>query len=390
MRDAVIVGAVRTAIARENGALRDVPPEVYAALVLREAISRSAIDPGMIDEVILGHCLGAPGCMARVAALKAGLAQTIPALTVDRQCGSGSTALQIAATFIQARAGDVYLAGGVEGMTRAPYLLEKPRTAFQRVPAPWIQRRPLAPEEVGDPPMGITAENVADCWEISREEQDEFALNSQKKATRAITHGRFREQIVPVAINGTAGPISFDTDEHPRSDLTLAALANLEPTFLPDGSITAGNSCGVNDAAAAMVVVGADTASGLGLRPLVTVRAFAAVGVDPMFMGIGPVAATQKALARAGLSIGQMDVIELNESFAAQAIACCRDLGIDWHDEARFNPNGGAIALGHPIAATLAILVVKAIYELRLRDGRYALVTACCGGGQGVATILER
>jgi acetyl-CoA C-acetyltransferase len=393
MSQPVIVSAVRTPIAREAGALKDVPPEDYAALVIKEAVRRSGIsDPGIIDEVIFGNCLGAVGCMARMALLKAGLPLEIPGITVDRQCGSGSTAVNLAAALIQAGAGEVYVAGGVESMTRMPYLLEKPASAYQRFAPKWIPpQRPLVPREIGDPPMGITAENIAERWGISREEQDEFACLSQEKAIKAIKEGWFREQIVPVSIPQKKGePIVFDTDEHPRPNTTLEGLAKLPPAFKPGGTVTAGNSSGINDAAAALVLTSREKAEEIGLRPLAGVVSFAAAGVDPNVMGIGPVPATRKALARTGLTINEMDVIELNEAFAAQVIACCRELGIDWRDRDKFNPNGGAIALGHPISASLAILVVKAVYELIRRKGRYALITACCGGGQGVATIIER
>ncbi|MEW6423273.1 MAG: thiolase family protein [Bacillota bacterium] len=392
MPQPVILSAVRTPIAKENGALKDVPPEDYAALVIKEAVQRSGINnPGIIDEVIFGHCLGAAGCLARVALLKAGLPLEIPGLTVDRQCGSGSTAVNVAAAFIQAGAGEVYVAGGVESMTRQPYLLEKPVTAYQRNAPRWIQPRPLAPAEIGDPPMGITAENVAERWGISREEQDEFACLSQLKAARALKEGRFQEQIVPVVIPQKKGdPVIFDTDEHPRPNTTKEVLAKLPPVFKPGGTVTAGNSSGINDGAGALVLASLDKAKQMGRKPLAGIVSFAAAGVDPNIMGIGPVPATRKALARAGLALNDLDVIELNEAFAAQSIACCRELGIDWRDQEKFNPNGGAIALGHPIAGSLAILMVKAVYELHRRGGRYALVTACCGGGQGVATVIER
>lgn len=391
MREAVIVGAARTPIARENGALRDVPPETMAAIVMKEAVVRSGLQkPELIDEVIFGHCLGAPGCIGRMALLKAGLPMEIPAITIDRQCGSGSTAVNLAATHIWAGVGDIYLTGGVESMTRQPYLLEKP-LSFQRFPPNWIPRRPLSPPEIGDPPMGITAENVAERFNVPREEQDEFAYLSQLKAARAIREGRFKEQIVPVTVPQKKGePIVFEVDEHPRPNTTVEVLAKLPPVFKPGGTVTAGNSSGINDGAAALLIASREKAEELGLRPLAAIRAFAAAGVDPNIMGMGPVPATRKALAKAGLTIDQMDVIELNEAFAAQAIACCRELGIDWRDQEKFNPNGGAIALGHPIAATLAILIIKAVYELHRRSGRYALITACCGGGQGVATIIER
>jgi len=391
MEEAVIVSAVRTAIARERGALKDVPPEDYAAVVIREALGRSGLgDWEAVDEVIFGHCLGAAGCMARVAALRAGLPLSVPGLTVDRQCGSGSTAVNVAAAHIRAGVGDIYVAGGVESMTRQPYLLEKAPVDYQRAAPRFLDRRPLAPRDIGDPPMGITAENVAERWGIGRSEQDEFAFLSQAKAARAIAEGRFREQIVPVAVPQKKGdPLVFDRDEHPRPT-TLEALARLKPVFKAGGTVTAGSSSGINDGAGALVLMSGAAAARLGIAPLAVVRAMAYAGVDPNIMGVGPVPATRKALARAGLTLAGMDVVELNEAFAAQAIACCRDLDLDWRDEKKFNPNGGAIALGHPIAASLAILVVKAVYELRRTGGRYALVTACCGGGQGVATILER
>ncbi|SHF30645.1 acetyl-CoA C-acetyltransferase [Desulfofundulus australicus DSM 11792] len=391
MREAVIVGAARTPIARENGALKDVPPEELAAVVMKEAVARSGLEkPELIDEVIFGHCLGAVGCLGRMALLKAGLPMEIPAITIDRQCGSGSTALNLAAAHIWAGVGDIYLVGGAESMTRQPYLLEKP-LSFQRTPPRWISPRPLSPQEIGDPPMGITAENVAERFNVSREEQDEFAYLSQMKAARAIREGRFKEQIVPLTIPQKKGePVVFEVDEHPRPNTTVEVLAKLPPVFKKGGTVTAGNSSGINDGAGALLITSREKAEELGLKPLAVVRAFGSAGVDPNIMGMGPVPATRKALARAGLTIEQMDVIELNEAFASQAIACCRELGIDWRDQEKLNPNGGAIALGHPIAATLAILVIKAVYELHRRSGRYALITACCGGGQGVATIIER
>ncbi|WRO21633.1 thiolase family protein [Metallumcola ferriviriculae] len=391
MREAVIVSAARTAIGKENGALKDVPPENYAALVIREAVKRSGLtDQQMIDEVVFGHVLGSVGCMARMALLKAGLPQSVPGLSIDRQCGSGSTAINMAAALIKGGAGDIYVAGGVESMTRQPYLLEKPTKAYQRVAPNWIPLRPLAPKEIGDPPMGITAENVAERWQVSREEQDELAYLSQVKAQRAIEEDRFVEQIVPVAIPQRKGDsVIFSKDEHPRLGITKEQIAKLRPVFKQDGTVTAGNSSGINDGAGAVVVVEEEKARELGLNPLVSVKGFAYAGVDPNIMGIGPVPAVEKVFQQTGLSVEDMDVIELNEAFASQAIACCRELGIDWQDEEKFNPNGGAIALGHPIAGSLAILVIKAIYELKRKNGRYALITACCGGGQGVATIIE-
>lgn len=396
MAEAVIVGAARTAIARENGALRDVPAEDLAALVMKEAVKRAKLpSPEMIDEIVFGNCFGGIACMARMGLLKAGLPMSIPAITIDRQCGSGSTAVNLAAALIRAGEGDIYLAGGVESLTRMPYLLERPSVAFQRtapkITPPFGWR--LSPDEIGDPPMGITAENVAERWKISRQDQDEFAYWSQWKAARALEEGRFKDQIVQVVILQKKGePIVFDVDEHPRPGTTLEQLAKLKPAFKEGGTVTAGNSSGINDGAAALLLASAEKAKELGMRPLAKIVAFASAGVDPNIMGVGPIPASRKALAKAGLKMVDMDVIELNEAFAAQAVACCQELDIDWRerDREKVNPNGGAIALGHPIAGSLAILMVKAIYELHRRLGRYALITACCGGGQGVATIIER
>ena len=391
MREAVIVGAARTPIGKLNGGLQDVPPENFAALVIKEALERSGLkDYESIDDVIFGNVMGAVNCMARMALLKAGLPLSIPGLTVDRQCGSGSTAINVAAVHIQGGAGDVYLAGGVESMTRKPYILEKPSMGYQWNAPNWLEVLPLAPEEIGDPPMGITAENIAERWQVSREEQDEFSYLSQKKAQRAIEEGRFKEQIVSVTIpQRKSDPIIFSQDEHPRFGTTREKLAKLRPVFKPDGTVTAGNSSGINDGAGAVVIMSKEKAEELSLKPLVSVKGFAYGAVDPNIMGMGPVPATQKVLQKTGLTIDDFDVIEMNEAFASQSIACCRDLGIDWRDGDKVNPNGGAIALGHPVGGSLAILVVKAIYELKRRNGRYALITACCGGGQGVATIIE-
>lgn len=391
MRDVVIVGAARTAVGLENKSLKDVPPETLGAIVMKEAISRSGLkDAAMIEEVFFGHCLGGSGNLARFSALEAGLPQEIPAVSIDRQCGSGSTAVHLAAAQIMAGLGDVYLAGGAESMSRMPYIALKPQS-FSRTPPTWQMAKPLAPQSIGDPPMGVTAENVAVKYGISREEQDEMAYLSQVKAEKAIKAGVFKDQIVPVVIPQKKGdPKVFDTDEGPRFGITMQDLAKMKPIFRKDGTVTAATSSGINDGAAAVLLAAQEKAAELGMTPLAKIVSFAAAGVDPNIMGIGPVPATQKALAKAGLTLDQIDLIEMNEAFAAQAIASCRDLGIDWRDQNKFNPYGGAIALGHPIAATLCILLVKAAYELKLRNDRYALITACVGGGQGVATIIER
>ncbi|MBT9172677.1 MAG: Acetyl-CoA acetyltransferase [Syntrophomonadaceae bacterium] len=388
MKEAVIISGARTPIARESGALRDVPPEKYAALVIREAVNRAGIDPATVDQVVMGHCLGAAGCIARIAWLEAGFPFSVPGLTIDRQCGSGSEAVNLAAALIMAGQAEVVVAGGTESMTRMPYLLEKPTSPYQRSAPVFVQPRPLSPKHIGDPPMGITAENVAEKYKVSREDQDAFGLASQQKAERAIKEGRFKEQIVPVVIPQKKGdPVVFDTDEHPRFGTTLEALAKLPTVFKKDGTVTAGTSSGINDGAGALVVMERGKAEALGLKPMGVIRAAAAAGVDPNIMGIGPVPATKLALKRAGITADDLDVIELNEAFASQALACIRELGLNID---KVNPNGGAIALGHPIAGSLAMLTVKLIYELQRQKARYGLVTACCGGGQGVATIIER
>lgn len=387
MREAVIVSGARTAIAKENGALRDVPPEKFAALVIREAVNRTGIDPAEVDQIIMGHCLGNVGCMARMAWLEAGFPFSVPGLTIDRQCGSGAEAVNLAAALIMSDQADIMVAGGVESMTRIPYLMERPTKAFQRVPPSFIGRS-LSPKQIGDPPMGITAENVAEKYNVSREDQDAFGFASQQKAEAAIKAGRFKEQIVPVVIPQKKGdPVVFDTDEHPRFGATLEALAKLHPAFKKDGTVTAGSSSGINDGAGALVVMERSMAEARGLKIMGVIRAFAAGGVDPNVMGMGPVPAVELALKKAGITAKDFDVIELNEAFASQALACARELGLDMD---KINPNGGAIALGHPIAGSLAILTVKLVYELERQNARYGLVAACCGGGQGVATIIER
>jgi acetyl-CoA acetyltransferase family protein len=391
MKEAYIVSGCRTAIAKDKGALAFLAPEIYAAEVVKEAVKRSGlIDLESIDEVIFGQCFGYQySTTARVVSLKAGLPMSVPAMDVDRQCGTGSTVVNFAATQIWAGLGDIYVAGGVESMTRIPYIVEKPDEPFRRQPLTFFHPIVSIPE-IGDPPNGITAESVAEMYGISREEQDEFGYLSQVKAERAIKEGRFKEQIVPIKIPQKKGdPIVFDTDEHPRFGTTMETLAKLRPAFKKDGTVTAGTSSGITDGAAAMVVMSGDKTQEMGVIPMAKVVSFAYAGVDPNIMGIGPVPAVRKVLAKSGMTIDMIDVIELNEAFAAQCIACCRDLGIDWRNGEKFNPNGGAIALGHPIAASLAILMIKAIYELKRTAKRYGLIAACIAGGLGVATIIE-
>ncbi|MFD1864420.1 thiolase family protein [Planococcus chinensis] len=386
-RDAVIVSAVRTAIGRQGGALASVPAHVFGAEAVKEALKRAKVDSESVDDIILGNVLSGGGNIARLTALQTGLGTHLSGLTVDRQCGSGINAVNLAAQAIAAGDGDIYIAGGVESMSQAPYLMARPEKAYSAAP-PKFRKSQLAPKEIGDPPMGITAENLAEKYEISREEQDAFALQSQERAAKAMEEGRFDEQIVPITIPVRKGePTVFDKDEHPRPQTTKEALAKLAPAFLEGGTVTAGSSSGLNDAASAVVLMSREKAEELGLASLGVIRAYAVAGVDPNIMGIGPVPATQKVLEKAGLSLDDIDVIEINEAFASQVLACDKELGMDMD---KVNINGGAIALGHPLGATGAILLTKAVYELERSGGRYALVTACIGGGQGIATIIER
>ncbi|MGE7765465.1 thiolase family protein [Peribacillus sp. NPDC096540] len=386
-RDAVIVSAVRTAIGKQGGELASVPAHVFGAEVIKEALKRANVNSEMVDDVIFGNVLSGGGNIARLTALQTGLSIKLPGLTVDRQCGSGINAVNLAAQAIWAGDGEVYIAGGVESMSRAPYLMDRPEKTYSSMP-PKFRKSQLSSKEIGDPPMGITAENLAEKYEVTREEQDEFAFQSQKKMARAMEEGRFNEQIVPVSIPVRKGePIEFKFDEHPRPQITKEGLAKLSPAFLEGGSVTAGNSSGLNDAASALVIMSREKADELGNNPLATIRAHAVAGVDPNIMGIGPVPAIRKVMEKSGLSLNDMDIIEINEAFAAQVIACNRELDMN---PAKVNVNGGAIAHGHPLGATGAILITKAAYELKRSGGRYALITACIGGGQGIATIIER
>lgn len=386
-RDAVIVSAVRTAIGKQGGALASIPAHIYGGEVIKEAIKRINIDPELIDDVILGNVLSGGGNIARLTALQGGLSVNIPGLTVDRQCGSGINAVALVAQAIQSGAGDIYVAGGIESMSRAPYQYERPEQAYSSIP-PKYRKTLLAPEEIGNPAMGTTAENLAKKYEITRKEQDEYSLKSQQRMARAIEEGRFDEQIVPISIPVRKGePILFNKDEHPRPNSTLAALAKLPPAFQRDGTVTAGSSSGLNDAASALVIMSREKAEELGIQPLATIKGSTVAGVDPNIMGIGPVPATKKLMEKLGLSLADMDIIELNEAFAAQVIACDRELAFDTE---KLNVNGGAIAHGHPLGATGAILITKAVYELKRSAGQFALVTACIGGGQGISLVIER
>ena len=386
-KEAVIVSCVRTAIGKQGGALASMPAHLFGAEVMKEAIKRANITADMAEDCIMGNVLSGGGNIARLTALQTHLSLELPGVTVDRQCGSGINAVTLAAQAIRAGDGDIYIAGGVESMSRAPYLMDRAERPYS--PAlPKFRKSRLSPDEVGDPPMGITAENLVEKYDISREEQDQFAASSQRKMRIAMEEGRFNEQIVPIAIPVRKGePMIFNQDEHPRPQTSIEGLGKLAPAFKKDGSVTAGNSSGLNDAASALVVMSREKAEDLKLEPMAIIREHAVAGVDPNMMGIGPVPAVRKVLKKAGLTLEEMDLIEINEAFAAQVIACDRELQLN---PEKLNVNGGAIAHGHPLGATGAILITKAVHELKRIQGKFALVTACIGGGQGIAVILER
>ena len=398
LREAWIVEAVRTPIGRYGGALAGVRPDDLAALVIRAVVDRSGIDPALIEDVILG-CANQAGednrNVARMALLLAGLPIEVAGLTVNRLCGSGLQAINSAAHAIGADDGDVFIGGGVESMTRAPYVMAKAEDPWDRgsrelqdTTLGWRFLNPKLAALHHPYSMGETAENVVERWSVSRERQDAFALASHERAVAAIERGAFDGQIVPVTVpQRKDDPILVTRDEHPRADTTAEALAKLRPAFRDGGSATAGNSSGINDGAAAVLLVEAEQAKALGLRPLARVVSTAVAGVDPAIMGAGPIPAVRKALARAGLSVGDLDLVELNEAFAGQSVVCIDELGLD---PARVNVNGGAIALGHPLGMSGGRLVTMLVHELRARGGRYGLATMCIGVGQGIATVVER
>lgn len=399
MREALIIDAVRTPVGRHGGILKDVRPDDMAALVIREIVRRTGIDPARIEEVYMG-CANQAGednrNVARMAVLLAGLPVDVAAVTFNRLCASGLTAINQAARAIKVGEGDVFIAGGVESMTRAPWAVPKSSEPFQRgnvtmydTTLGWRFPNPRLEAMFPLESMGETAENVYERYpDISREAQDEFALMSQQRAAAAIREGRFKDEIVPVVIPQKKGdPIVVDTDEHPRPDTTLEKLARLPPAFRKNGTVTAGNSSGINDGAAALLLTSAEAARELELKPMARIIASAAAGVDPRTMGLGPIPAVRKALQRAGLTIDQMDLVEINEAFAVQVLACARELGLDL---SKTNVNGGAIALGHPLGCSGARLMTTLVHEMRRRRARYGLVTLCVGVGQGEATIVER
>lgn len=393
MKEVVIASAVRTALGTFGGALKTTPAVDLGALVIKEALEKAGVDGSKVDEVVMGNVLqaGLGQNTARQATLKAGLPDEVPAMTINKVCGSGLRAVSLACQMILAGDADVVVAGGMENMSRAPYVLDNAR---------WGQRMndgKMVDEMIKDGlweafnnyHMGMTAENIADQWNITREEQDAFSAKSQQKAEAAIKSGRFKDEIVPVVIPQRKGePVVFDTDEHPKFGTTAEKLAKLKPAFKKGGTVTAGNASGLNDGAAALVVMSAEKAKELGVKPLVKIVSYGSKGLDPSIMGYGPFHATKKALEKVNLSVEDLDLIEANEAFASQSIAVARDLHFDAE---KVNVNGGAIALGHPIGASGARILVSLIHEmLKREDAKKGLATLCIGGGMGTAIIVEK
>jgi acetyl-CoA C-acetyltransferase len=389
-REVVVLSGVRTAIGDFGGGLKDKPPTELGAAVVREAVRRAGINPAEVGHVVFGNVIHTDVhdmYLARVAAINGGLPVETPAFTLNRLCGSGLQAIVSAAQAIALGDTNVAIGGGAEVMSRSQYWIPAARWGQRMGDGKVIDAMVGAlSDPFDDCHMGITAENVAEKWGITRQAQDELAVQSHQRAAAAMKAGYFKEQILPIEYKVKGQMVVVDTDEHVKADTTLEKLAKLRPAFKGDGSVTAGNASGINDAAAAVVLMEAGEAESRGLRPLGRLVAYAHAGVEPKYMGVGPVPAVRKALERASLSVQDMDVIELNEAFAAQALAVIRDLDLPMD---RTNPNGSGISLGHPIGATGCILTVKALYELRRIGGKYALVTMCIGGGQGIAAIFE-
>jgi acetyl-CoA C-acetyltransferase len=391
-REVVVVGATRTAIGTYGGGLKDVPLGDLAASVLRESVARAGVDPAQIGHVVFGNVIHTEPrdmYLARVATINGGLPQSTPALTLNRLCGSGLQAIVTAASYIQLGEADAVVGGGCDAMSRAPYWLPSGRWGQRMGDGTMLDAMVGALTDPFDKcHMGITAENVAEKWGISREDQDALAVESHQRAAAAIDAGRFKDQIMPVEVKGRKGVTVVDTDEGPRRDVTLEKLAGMKPVFKRDGgSVTAGNASSLNDGAAAVTMMSADAAEKAGVKPLARLVGATVAAVDPKYMGIGPVPAVQQLLEKTGVASADVDVWEVNEAFAAQALAVVRDLDLD---PAKVNPNGSGISLGHPIGATGANLTVKAVYELQRTGGRYAVVTMCIGGGQGIAALFER
>jgi len=391
-REVVVVSAVRTAIGTFGGSLKDIAPTDLAAQVVRESLARAHTEGKDVGHVVFGHVVNTEPkdmYLSRVAAINGGCAEGTPAFNVNRLCGSGLQAIISASQSILLGDADVAIGGGAENMSRGPYASLNMRWGARMADTKMVD---MVVGALHDPfhtiHMGVTAENIAAKWGITREQQDALAVQSHNRAQHASDSGYFKSQIVPVTLKSKKGDVAYETDEHFRSNCTIADMAKLKPVFIKEnGTVTAGNASGINDAAAAVVLMEASVAKARGLKPLARLAAYAHAGVDPKYMGIGPVPATKLALQKAGLTVNDLDVIEANEAFAAQACAVTQDLGLD---PAKVNPNGSGISLGHPIGATGALITVKALYELERINGRYALVTMCIGGGQGIAAIFER
>jgi acetyl-CoA C-acetyltransferase len=389
-KEVVIVSAVRTAIGSFGGVFKDVSAPQLGSIVIKEALAKAGLAPDSVDEVIMGNVLqaGLGQNPARQAAMAAGLPQEVSSMTINKVCGSGLKAVHLATQAILAGDADIVVAGGMENMTQAPYLLKGARDGFrmgdQKVVDSMVADGLTC--VFNDYHMGVTAENLCDKYELTREEQDEFAANSQQKAVQAIEDGKFKDEIVPVEVKKKKEILTIDTDEYPRKGTTAEKLGGLRPAFKKDGSVTAGNASGINDGAAAVVVMSKEKAEELGIKPLVKIVANASSGVDPSIMGIGPVTAVKKVMEKGGQSMEEMDLVEANEAFAAQALAVGRELQFD---PEKLNVNGGAIALGHPIGASGTRILVTLIHEMKRREAKKGLATLCIGGGQGVATIVE-
>ncbi|AFV00961.1 acetyl-CoA C-acyltransferase family protein [Simiduia agarivorans] len=390
-REVVVLSGVRTAIGTFGGSLKDVPPTDLAGLVVAEAVKRAGVAPASVGHCVIGnvtHSDRRDMYMSRVAALKGGLPETTPAVTVNRLCGSGLQAFVSAAQLILLGDADVTVTGGAESMSRVPYWLPQARFGARMGDGAMVDAMTGALTcPINDVHMGITAENVAEKWGITREQQDALAVESHQRAAKATAEGRFKSQILPVEIKTRKGVVTFDQDEHVRADASLESMAKLRPVFKKDGTVTAGNASGLNDAAAAMVLMERSAAEAQGLKPLARLVGYSFAGVEPEYMGIGPVPAVKQLLAKHQLNVADIDVWEVNEAFAAQALAVAKDLEIPAD---KLNANGSGISLGHPIGATGAVITVKALYELERVQGKYAVVTMCIGGGQGIAALFER
>ena len=391
MKNVVIASAVRTPIGKFGGTLKSVSAIELGSIVIKEALKRANVKPEDVDEVIMGNVLqaGLGQNSTRQSAVAAGIPVEVPSFTINKVCGSGLRAVSLATQLIKLGDDDIVVAGGTENMSAAPYLLEKARWGQRMGDGKIVDEmiRDGLWESFNDYHMGITAENIAEQWGITREEQDEFSAKSQQKAEKAVKEGRFKEEIVPVVIKSRKGEIVFDTDEFPRFGATKESLSKLKPAFKKDGTVTAGNASGINDGAAALVIMSEEKANELGIKPLAKIVAYGTSGVDPKIMGYGPFYATKKALEGTGLTVADLDLIEANEAFAAQSLAVAKDLGFDMD---KVNVNGGAIALGHPIGCSGARILTTLLYEMEKRDSKHGLATLCIGGGMGTAIIVER